>query len=416
MKLVCLIVLFFVVGTVAGQRCATDEYLNRNAMARFQSTGTGKPNLAARDTLADEVIVIPVVVHVLYNESSPNISDDRIIDQINRLSNDFRRRNADTVNTPAVFRSVAADTRIAFCLAKIDPNGYKTTGIDRHYTGTKYFLPDDQMKFSSKGGVDTWDPSRYFNIWVCDLFDRTLGYSTMPGGNPDVDGVVIQTASFGLPDNTPGSYSGGRTLTHETGHWLGLKHLWGDVEGPVCASDEVEDTPPQTGPNFGNPVFPHLSSCSDNEDGDMFMNYMDFTNDAGMNMFTNGQKDRMRSLFAAGGPRNSILGSDLCDGSGASEGPVAEEDDVQLELTVNTYPNPVTDQLVVVFKGEKFIPGGYTIELFNLNGKRLTSKKVVNKTENISCISYPDGLYLLRVTGLRYQKTVKILKRGRGVY
>ena len=213
------------------------------------------------------------------------------------MNNDYRRQNADAVNTPAPFKSVAADTRIVFCLAKVDPNGNHTSGIIRKYTKTDLFLSDDAMKFSTSGGDDIWDSKRYLNIWVCNLFGRTLGYSVMPGAPADKDGVVIQYSVFGTTPNVAAPYNKGRTVTHEVGHWLGLKHLWGDA---VCGDDGIADTPTQQTNNSGCPSFPHLSSCSINFNGDMFMNFMDFTDDACMNMFTHGQKNEMRSLFALG--------------------------------------------------------------------------------------------------------------------
>ena len=212
----------------SAQRCLTPDYAQEHPVNNFIAKRTISLKTANRDTLPNEIINIPVVVHVLYNNSTQNISDAQVISQIVSLNNDFRRRNADTINTPAPFKSVAADTRIQFCLAKVDPNGKYTTGIIHKYTTETQFVADDAMKFSSQGGDDAWDASKYLNIWVCNLFGRTLGYAVLPGSPAEKDGVVIQYDVFGTIGYLTSPFNKGRTATHEIGHWLGLKHLWGD--------------------------------------------------------------------------------------------------------------------------------------------------------------------------------------------
>ena len=153
------------------------------------------------------------------------------------------------------------------------------------------------MKFSSKGGSDVVDPAHYLNIWVCNLA-KYLGYAQFPGDNPSSDGVVILYSAFGRTGTLLPKYDKGRTATHEIGHWLNLRHIWGDMQ---CGNDFVDDTPKHTTANFGCPAFPHYNSC-DNA-AEMTMNYMDYTDDACMYMFTNGQKSRMLAVLASGGPR-----------------------------------------------------------------------------------------------------------------
>ena len=283
------------------QRCATNEYIKAKGASVESALTSGISLNGGRDTLNNEVIVIPVVVHVLYHTAIQNISDEQVLSQIRVLNNDYRRLNADTINTPFPFKNVAADTRLVFCLAKVDPNGRYTPGIIRKHTNEEVFLADDAMKFSSSGGDNAWDSKKYLNIWVCNLFGRTLGYSVYPGGPADKDGVVIKCDVFGTTANVAAPYNKGRTATHEIGHWLGLKHLWGDAD---CGDDGIDDTPTQQTYNNYCPSFPHTSSCSINLYGDMFMNFMDFTDDACLNMFTQGQKNRMRSTFALGEPNN----------------------------------------------------------------------------------------------------------------
>src|SRR6185312_8926897 len=334
----------------SAQRCGTPGYVKQMGTPLVLSSTANVDDANARDTLPGEVIVVPVVFHVLYNTSVQNISDQQVLSQLTVLNNDYRRLNADAINTPAPFKSVAADARIVFCLAKVDPGGKYTTGIIHKRTSSDLFLSDDEMKFSSTGGDDAWDSKKYLNVWVCNLFGRTLGYAVMPGGPAEKDGVVIQYTAFGTIGTAIAPFDKGRTTTHEIGHWLGLKHLWGDAE---CGDDGIADTPPQESSNSNCASFPHLSSCSINSYGDMFMDFMDFTDDACMNMFTQGQKNEMRSLFALGNFRNSFLNSSVCDSSQAEGGLLpADSSAISNKITISIYPNPFSDQVTVSSKNE----------------------------------------------------------------
>lgn len=410
MKFVWIILFLFSFVTVYSQRCLTDAYPSQSHVID-NSLGKKKGTLSTgRDTLPGEVIVVPVVVHLLYNSTVQNISDEQIIAQIDALNRDFRRKNADTVNTPLPFKQFAADTRITFCLAKVDPKGYKTTGIVRKYTKETSFMADDKMKFSSKGGDDAWDPSKYLNIWVCDLFGRVLGYATLPGSNPEVDGIVIKYSVFGFEKGVTAPYNKGRTLTHEMGHWLGLKHIWGDMVDSGCGSDGIDDTPPQTGSNTGCNTFPKLSSCSVDSNGDMFMNFMDLSDDACMNLFTAGQKIKMRSQFSSGGARNTFLDSDLCDGSGAQEAPQVNEDD---EESVIVYPNPIVNRLIIK---RRLVTNSSDrlLEVYNIQGKLLIRRWINSESETIGFSRFADGLYLVSIGEGSGRKTYKILKQSGG--
>jgi hypothetical protein len=241
------------------------------------------------------IITIPVVVHVVWNTSQENISDQQIFSQIDVLNADFRRTNIDAIMTPSVWSSIAADTEIEFCLASVDPNGALASGITRTQTSrTSFSLQSDAVKATSTGGKDPWNQNNYLNIWVCNLSGGILGYATPPSSwnNPD-DGVVIGYKYLGTLGTVQGPYNKGRTCTHEVGHWLNLDHIWGN--GGNCGNDNVNDTPTQEEENYNCPAFPHNpNSCgTSNSSGDMFMNYMDYTNDGCMNLFTLGQKARM---------------------------------------------------------------------------------------------------------------------------
>jgi hypothetical protein len=261
-----------------------------------------------RDRVA---VTIPVVVNVVYNTTSQNISDAQIQSQIDVLNADFRRLNADVSNVPAVWQSLAADFEINFCLATQDPTGAATTGIRRRSTTSTSFSTNDAVKYNAQGGLDAWDRNKYLNLWVCNLSGTLLGYAQFPGGAAATDGVVIDYQYFGTIGTATAPFNLGRTATHEVGHWLNLYHIWGDDGTGCTGSDNVTDTPNQGGYNSGCPTFPKIS-CNNGSNGDMFMNYMDYTNDACMYMFTAGQKTRAQALFASGGFRTSLLTSTGC--------------------------------------------------------------------------------------------------------
>jgi len=256
------------------------------------------------------VITIPVVFHVLYNTAAQNISDALILAQLNQLNQDFARLNSDAGNTPTAFQSLATNTNIQFCLAQRDPSGNATTGIVRKSTTVTSFSSNDAVKYTAQGGDNAWDATKYLNLWVCNLGGGLLGYAQFPGGAVATDGVVLLYSSIGSL-TTPGSsapYNYGRTATHEVGHWLNLRHIWGDAN---CGNDLVSDTPTQQTSNYGCPTFPKVT-CSNGANGDMFMNYMDYTDDGCMNMFSAGQSTRMNALFATGGARVGLLSSLGC--------------------------------------------------------------------------------------------------------
>ncbi|HVU84988.1 MAG TPA: M43 family zinc metalloprotease, partial [Puia sp.] len=362
---------------------------------------------SSRDTLPGEVIVVPVVVHILYNNNQQNITDGQVLSQLKVLNDDYRRLNADSVNTPAPFKGVAADSKIIFRLAKVDPNGYYTTGIIHKYTSQGFFLSDDEMKFSSSGGDDAWDCHKYLNIWVCNLFGRTLGYAAMPGGPVERDGVVILYTAFGTTGSAAAPYNKGRTTTHEIGHWLGLRHLWGDA---VCGDDGIADTPPQEGSTSGCPSFPQLSSCSVNSYGNMFMDYMDFTDDACMNMFTKDQAAEMRSLFALGNVRNSILASTVCDSTLAlKDTAVSDSGNTVTGITISVFPNPFTDHFTIHSNDGKGLTG-VKANLYNIAGRLLLQQTISSSDMTIHTSDLPAGIYILKLEGLNTPKVFKLIK------
>ena len=258
------------------------------------------------------VLTIPVVVHVVHNPADPaqDISVAQVQSQIDVLNEDFRAGNQDVSQVPPVWTDRVADCRIEFRLASQDPDGNPTDGITRTPSSVPFFTTElDDVKSSATGGADPWPSDDYLNMWVCnelrDGIGRViLGYAQFPGGPPTTDGVVIANFCFGKGGTAQPPFDLGRTATHEIGHWLDLRHIWGDDRGSCSGSDLVDDTPNQADATFNSPAFPQIS-CNNGPDGNMFMNYMDYTDDAAMFMFTNGQSRRMDACLD--GARASFL-------------------------------------------------------------------------------------------------------------
>jgi hypothetical protein len=407
--------------TATAQRyCGTVEYVQQlikanpslqNSYYKVQQQTAGlvyRPE-STTDTIPGQIINIPVVIHLLYNTSDQNITDAQILSQISVLNKDYRRQNADAVNTPDVFKPVAADAKIMFCVAQVDPNGNRTSGIIRKYTSQPLFTTDDAMKFSAQGGDDAWDCTKYLNIWVCNLESRSLGYATPPGGEPDRDGVVIGFNVFGNVGNLRSPFDQGRTATHEIGHWLGLRHTWGDAD---CGDDSIADTPKQETYNFGCPSFPHLSTCSPNANGDMFMNFMDFSNDACMNLFTIDQTKVMRALFAKNNIRNSFLSAYQCDSTLAHTGPLYSNTTADTAVTatiVKTYPNPVHSQLVIECNSISKL-NVTTLDIYNVMGTKVFETQLSQPKSTINLSALTNGVYIVRVGEGGNVFTTKIIR------
>lgn len=241
-------------------------------------------------------IEIPVIVNVLYRTSSENISLAQIQSQIDVLNEDFNATNSDVGNTPSIFGNLVADVDIQFVLE----------GVNRKYSSKRSWSTNDDMKRSSRGGINPTSPSTHLNMWIVNRMtsrgQTILGYAQFPGGNPATDGVVIGYNFFGRTGTLSAPFNKGRTATHEVGHWMNLRHIWGDQS---CGNDLVSDTPQHDTYNFGCPADGHRSACAGSP-VEMTMNYMDYTDDGCMYMFSEGQKARARAIFAGGGPRASF--------------------------------------------------------------------------------------------------------------
>ncbi|MGB3019547.1 MAG: M43 family zinc metalloprotease [Ignavibacteria bacterium] len=319
-----------------------------------------------RDNL---IINIPVVVHVVYRTTAQNISTSQIQSQINVLNADFRKLNSDVSGVPQAFAGLATDCQINFCLATRDPNGAVTTGITRTKTTKTSFSTNDYVKKTSRGGKDPWPASSYLNIWVCNLSGGVLGYAQFPGGSATTDGVVIGYKYFGTTGAATYPFNLGRTATHEVGHWLNLRHIWGDDGTGCTGSDLVSDTPNQGGYNFGCPSFPKVS-CSNGPNGDLFMNYMDYTDDRCMFMFTTGQSGRMNATIS--GTRASLLSSSGC-AAPIVENQEETNDNISLspdKFVLNqNHPNPFNPTTSISFN----LPaaGQVSLKVFDISGKEV---------------------------------------------
>ena len=360
----------------------------------------------------DTIYQIPVVVHIVYNTPEENISDELVHSEIARLNKDYRRLNADTTDTRSEFLPVAADAGIEFYLAGTDPNGAPSGGITRTQTSRTDFAPDlfggglDDVKQSSMDGADAWDTQNYLNIWVCDLigsgsFFQVFGFAYPPATAPnwpanssapssEFEGVVIHYEVFG--DGNPLAVGPlavadkGRTAVHEVGHYLGLRHIWGDSFFDGCAQDDgLEDTPNAASNaaqvcNFSN------NTCTDSpvDFPDMIENYMDYAQDQCMNLFTEDQVAIMRSMLAT-------ARVNLADGSVAPSGLTESSIDPS---NIAIFPNPSSGQFQYQITGDVNLD---RLELFDLHGRLILSypKSSIPSNQMID-LQVNSGVYLMK--------------------
>lgn len=245
-------------------------------------------------------IFIPVVVHVIWHNAEENIVDRQVQSQIDVLNADFNSLNADTINTPSYFKERHGKTNFYFRLAKQTPDGLPTNGISRRYTTVDSgFGIDDQVQYTAAGGEDPWDPAHYVNIWICKFSINTFAYTYFPGGSLRKEGIVCDYHYFGTKGTVKPPYNLGRTISHEMGHYFNLDHTWGPTDITYAADctddDHVYDTPLQSVANYVCPGFPNISCIPDTSDA--YMDYMDYTDDACMNLFTKGQVERMVASY-----------------------------------------------------------------------------------------------------------------------
>ena len=349
-------------------------------------------------------VYIPVVVHILWNDPLENISEAQIQSQIDILNEDFRLLNSDSLTPNHPFWGYTVDTEIEFCLASVDPNGNPTNGIVRTFTNVTAFDGNGDEKFTAAGGNDNWDPTEYLNIWVCNLdaSNNLLGYATFPSdlaANPDEDGVVIRYEAFGdIGTAGTGGFNGndlGRTATHEVGHWLNLRHIWGDAQ---CGDDFVNDTEIAEGENYNCPSFPHRPNnlCGSSQDGEMYMNYMDYVDDYCMNMFTYDQADRMWAALST--ERSGLLTSMGCDNP-------SSVNEANLQLGFEVYPNPSSGEVTISCKKNDDI-SLIVYDVFGTKVKAFESIKQFPYTIDMNELS--NGIYFFKISSFGKFITKKV--------
>lgn len=327
------------------------------------------------------------------------------------LNDDFNNSNSDAVfegdEDFLFYDEVSLGANIRFELASFDPKGNPTDGITRTYTPIQGF--DENliiMYFTSTGGKDNWNPERYLNIWVIALKEssNTLGWAQFPTdliNYPASDGVVIRYEVFGTTGTVgTGDWSAnalGRTGTHEVGHWLNLKHTWGDLadDDSDCGSDIVDDTPPVEVANYGCPIdiSNENSSCGTDSRGEMYMNYMDYVNDECMFLFSKGQVTRMRT--AVEGAISGLLTS-----SGVT---ALTEIDVLEEVSV--YPNSSTSGLFFI----NMLNDIDLIKVRDTYGRIILKKTIKANNHTIDLSSYSNGIYYLEITVKGFNTTRKLI-------
>jgi hypothetical protein len=315
------------------------------------------------------------------------------------LNKDYRRWNTDANLVPAAWQNLAVDCEINFCMAHRDPNGNWTDGIERVSTTVTSWSTNDDVKSAAAGGEDAWDRSKYLNIWVCNLSGGVLGYATFPGGPAADDGVVLSYQYVGTV-GASAPYNKGRTATHEIGHWLNLRHIWGD-DGTSCSgSDAVADTPNQSSENYGCPTFPHTDACSPTSPGVMFMNYMDYTDDACMYMFTAAQKTRMWA--ALNGSRVSIQTSNACSAPTAIE--------IIAQGLFSIAPSPTSGAFILDFGN--IAPQKFDVFIYNILGEQVFNQHYEGLNEgelHLDLEGNPSGIYLVEVRTATARTTKKII-------
>ena len=326
--------------TIPAQRTCGTAILPQQYETWVQSLSSQNSIKGQGQNSIQSIFYIPVIVHVIHNAenvnsvnagSGNNLNAAQIQDQINILNKDFNGTNADTNLIPAVFKPFLGKFQMYFCLAVVNPTGgvIAEPGIDRINRVTKGWTASPYSINYIDGTIkpnSIWNPNLYMNIWVCGISGGILGYATLPVpgtsglagltgsfGSASTDGVVILNTAFGsigtAASNAP--YNKGRTATHEVGHWIGLRHIWGDGN---CATDYCNDTPIAQTSNFNCPTFPyHVGTCSGNTTGEMTMNYMDYTNDACMYMFSKDQKNRAQLIMTNSPMRASLITSTVCN-------------------------------------------------------------------------------------------------------
>lgn len=371
------------------QRCASTEhrhFLYKNSPTQ-QAESAAKKNWIANYLKEHQAqvtnratITIPVVVHVVYKTADENVSDAVIQSQIDALNEDFGMMNIEIDDVPNEFQNSIANVELEFCLAKVDPEGNATTGIIRKETNQNQFNDQSSSIFhDNEGGSDAWPVDDYMNLWVCNLGSFLAGFATFPNdAEPDEDGVVINYINFGRVGLDP-PYHLGRTTTHEVGHFLGLEHMWGAGSASCSDDDGIADTPNTNKTYLNECPSSSQNSCSTN---DMFMNFMYYTDDGCMAMFSEGQKAVM--LANLNNFRTGLTISTACN-------PLATIDQ-KLEESLRIFPNPTTNFLYLQLENSDLKV--LKITIFDNVGKAILDQPF---QKEINVANFTSGIYFLKI-------------------
>ena len=420
-RIVLILVVLFSLSLTAQRTCSTNDKLKelQNTIPGFAThhrevmdfiyNPDNSQTLFRGPNSPAVVVTIPVVFHVLYKNSAQNISDAQILSQLTVLNNDFKKLNAD-FNTvvPSAFRSLGANLEITFCKATRTPTGATTTGITRKQVSSSFDL---EQQYYTTAGELAWDPKKYLNVWIGRFNDpTTLGFALLPSSaGEDFDGLCIGDQFFGTTGTASAPFNKGRTATHEIGHYFGLLHPWGD-DGIPCGNpyvdeftpsndDRVADTPTTNNPYFGCPAFPNnANACGTTANGSMFMNFMDYVNDACMAFFTTGQKAITQNTLASA--RLSLLTSNGCGTLDLTE--------VQAINAISIYPNPVTQYFMITSPQTPIDE----VELYNAIGQVVKTQKLAQDNNIINIEEFATGTYYLRIYSKgQFVKSDKVIKK-----
>lgn len=435
MKQLILSIAMIITGASYGQniiRCASHEavnYMSQNDptfMERYTQQFNEAKQRGANTAIAKAEYTIPVVVHIVYSNNEQNLPDSVIRNQIDVLNEDYTRHNEDRVNLRDTFATIAGNPSIRFILASKDPDGNPTTGITRTettinpFTDLMGFLTGDmssleRIKSTDDGGIDPWDPTRYLNIWVANMnislgaseMTALLGYATPPAGLPHwpansvagmKDGVVINYNVFGR--NNPNSLTEngyvvkGRTVTHEVGHYLGLRHIWGDSQN-CNEGDGVDDTPNATDQSESDCNLSKNTCVDDILDlsdlPDMVENYMDYSAETCQNTFTKGQVEIMKGVLD--GPRFDLVNDNDAVTVNSIE-----------TIVSSIYPNPNNGEFTMSFSASP-----ENVVIYDITGNQIRSIQTTDKVMNVNLEEVNAGVYIVKY-GDKLQNTSKVTK------
>jgi hypothetical protein len=353
---------------------------------------------------AGTILTIPVVIHIINNGEElgegPNITDEQAISLITILNREYRLENTDALDDSHPFFEAQADCEIEFCLVNTDPDGNPTSGITRYNSGQEVWdIPvfDDVVKPAT-----IWNPDKYLNIWCANFVDPdsegdgvTDGYGTFPSESTDsTDGVAVLYTNFGVNPLYPDEKS--IVASHEVGHYLNLRHIWGDED---CGDDFVDDTEPAFTSNEGCPDFPYnaFSECGSGENGEMYMNYMDYSDAVCVVMFTNGQKERMRATLNT--VRSGLLSSNGCQAP-AGIYDVNTSDEIKIVPNSNNGVFNLVSELADIVNCR--------VEVVDMYGTYIKGFELSSQNTIVDCSELSSGVYFLKIIGNKINQSKKL--------